>query len=185
MMMNSAFGSAFNAAFPTPQSVQHAKRVWLLGLTGAVLTEQDVRRGMLAMTTRHFDYVPKLCDFIELCRIGNPPVSLEIAFYEAQQHDIYNPRHPGNWSHPVVYFIAAEVGLWDLKHISNRKETFAVFKKIYEKHMHRLALGHVYTLPEQPALARRRNITLPEAERKATNAKWLAKLRETFSKLKE
>jgi hypothetical protein len=76
-------------------------------------------------------YLPTLTDIMKACeevkkQDGYP--TPEEAYIEARKS--YQPRKNFNWSHPIVYFAGKKIG-WSYLSEKDSKETFEVFKKIF------------------------------------------------------
>lgn len=91
--------------------LEEVKEVWAVEL--ADLTGEEIARGLAACRDRKFP--PTLPEFRELCR---PPIDFEAAWREAVEQMRLREQGLDRWSSPAIYWAAARIGSWDMRHSS-------------------------------------------------------------------
>lgn len=89
--------------------LDEVKDAWAYGLGD--LSAEEIARGIDACHGR--PYPPTLPEFRELCR---PPVDPEAAYREAVEQMRLRDRGLDRWSDPAIYWAAARIGAWDMRH---------------------------------------------------------------------
>ena len=85
----------------------YLKAVWAEELSAYAVDE--IKRGLDACRTRIWP--PTLPEFLQLCR---PPIDPEVAYNEAVRQLRARDRGEDKWSHPAIFWAAAEVGQFDM-----------------------------------------------------------------------
>lgn len=143
-------------AFPR----ERVMRTWAEDL--ADLSRDELVRGMTACKDRKFP--PTLPEFREMCR---PPIDAEAAYSEAVEQMRHRERGEDRWSHPAIFWAAANVGSFDL-----RNGTWGSLKSRWTKALQsELDKGHWPEIPPRvPELPYRPTAEDQERARQAARA---------------
>ena len=135
-------------------------RTWAEDL--ADLSRDELVRGMTACKDRKFP--PTLPEFREMCR---PPIDAEAAYSEAVEQMRRRERGEDRWSHPAIFWAAANVGTFDL-----RNGTWGSLKSRWTKALQaELEKGHWPEIPQRvPELPYRPTAEDQERARQAARA---------------
>lgn len=133
---------------------------WRSTLKG--LTPKQLARGIERVRLSGSTFPPSAPEFRQLC-LGDIPDE-HAAYLEAVRAVPNWSRH--EWSHPVVYVAAAEMGTWELGH-SSEHEGRRDFRACYRRAVERFRAGEKMTAPEPlPRIGRpERRRAPPEVEK--------------------
>ena len=114
--------------FGTDEKLKEGKKLWAISLKNRT---PDEIHDAIEYVILNQSYLPTLTDIMKACeevkkQDGYP--TPEEAYIEARKS--YQPRKNFNWSHPIVYFAGKKIG-WSYLSEKDSKETFEVFKKIF------------------------------------------------------
>ena len=106
------YPNRWRAAFASEQAIGNWRAAWAQAFAEERLTLAGVATALRACRKTH-DWPPSLPEFLRLCVLTVEP---ESAFHEAVRQMFM--RHNGGgdqWSHPAIFWAAAEFGTHDLK----------------------------------------------------------------------
>lgn len=101
----------WRAAFASEAAVANWREAWALAFADEGVTLDGVAQG-LRLCRMRMDWPPSLPEFLKLCVAT---VDAEAAWHEAQQQMRRRHADGGDvWSHPAVFWAAADMGTFDL-----------------------------------------------------------------------
>ena len=138
----------FYKVFGTDKRLKEAKRLWAESLKRYSPTCIYSATETVVKTN---DYLPTLTEVIKACGesidVLNIPSTQE-AFIEAQKSSA--PRKEYNWTTPIIYWAAREVG-WDIINSSNNPNAFKLFSKVYARLANKMNEGQSFDISiEEP-----------------------------------
>lgn len=127
-------------SFAGGQAIANWREAWAAKFESIGMTVQDVMRGLETCDT---SWPPSLNEFVKFCR---PPIDYNAALIEAVKQMRLRETGDDQWSHPAIYWAAADVGAWEL-HNRSAKEIDANWRR---------ALGEQLARREWPEIPVRR-----------------------------
>ena len=123
-----AYHYQFYKVFGTDEKLKEGKKLWAVTLKNE--TPEVILEAVESVISSQ-SYLPTLTDLMKACNEINKMdgfPTAEEAYIEARKS--YQPRAEFEWSHPIVYFAGKKIG-WSYLSEKDSKETFEVFKKIF------------------------------------------------------
>lgn len=173
LLMAANYGNQYNAAYPTTDRSNIAKRLWAKHLNHY---PKNVIMAVADQIVGGETFLPALAKFKEYCDkayslFGLPEA--RSAYIEACRAP--QPKSGFAWSHPAIYY-AGKATDWFFLSSESERIVFPVFKRNYEMLCERVIKGEELTAPMVKALPKEVHIPLTKKE----NQKHLAELKKSL-----
>lgn len=105
-----AYPNKWRASFPTPDSIRNWRESWAEKFIEKGITPAEVKLG-LSTAIDLYEWPPSLPEFLKACR---PPISPEVAYYEAMKQLRLRKSGKDVWSNKAIFWAAQAIGEWDM-----------------------------------------------------------------------
>lgn len=154
------FHNQYNKAFPTPEKLHYAKKLWfdyLRDYQAAAITAA-ARRAI-----RESEFLPSIATLLKYCS-GAGAAGLPDSYSAYREACLApSPKADFQWSHPAVYYAGRATG-WNLLASKSESQAWPVFSRHYRTICDRLAQGEELARPDAKKLTKKPAAPLGRAE---------------------
>ena len=137
------FHNQYNKAFPTPEKLHYAKKLWFDYL-------RDYQPGVITAAARQAiresEFLPSIATLLKYCT-GAGTSDLPDTYSAYREACLApSPKADFQWSHPAVYYAGKAAG-WNLLASQPENRALPVFTRRYREICERLARGENFAAP--------------------------------------
>jgi hypothetical protein len=154
------FHNQYNKAFPTPEKLHYAKKLWFDYL-------RDYQPGVITAAARQAikesEFLPSIATLLKYCT-GAGTIGLPDTYSAYREACLASsPKSDFPWSHPAVYYAGRATG-WNLLASQAESRALPVFSRHYRDVCERVARGEELTKPGTKRLTEKPAAPLGRAE---------------------
>ena len=143
------FHNQYNKAFPTPEKLMYAKKLWFDYLRQY---QPEVLLAAAHRAVEESEFLPSIATLLKHCG-GSQGLQGLPDTYSAYREacNAPNPKQACSWTHPVVYH-AGKAADWFFLATQPERIALPVFTRIYQDLCERVAKGEKLPMPEPKKL---------------------------------
>ena len=143
------FHNQYNKAFPTPEKLMYAKKLWFDYLRQY---QPEVLLGAAHRAVQESEFLPSIATLLKHCGGTQGLQGLPDAYSAYREAcNAPNPKQAYAWSHPAVYH-AGKASDWFFLATQPERQALPVFTRNYQSLCERVAKGEELALPSPKKL---------------------------------